>query len=176
MAKRIIHECDLTKDEIKEDDTLFTLKISKKGTRANSTYELSSSAAEKLLAQLNGTEQLPNNWSFSGSKRQAARTLGDLETDESFIQSKSDEQMIAEKRKQLTEAGVDTTPQEVPDDGNCRHINKTTIQTSLRNGSQYFYRRCKKCGREIPEMPADVRRGYTSEKPPTGVNIREIDV
>lgn len=187
MGKRVIHECDLTKQEIDEEDTLFTLKLAKKGTRSNMTYELSGSAAEKLLAQLNGRKELSEGWQFVSpgdmqpkppGVRSVRRTLEDLEDDSSFV---------AEKKASLKEQGVlnDEAPEERQQDGpvakamgakkgDCRHINKGRIQTTMRNGKRFIYRKCTKCHQDIPEMTSEARQQYMGGEAPQGVNIRDL--
>lgn len=140
MAKRVIHECDLTKREFDpEDDQVFTLSIAKKGRKAPMKYELSAAAAEQLLAQLNGRKELREGWSFyspgdmtphppgvRGGESPRRRTLGDLEeevpqeADEPF---EDDAKFVTAKKASLREEGVlgddpeEETPRELPQDG-----------------------------------------------------------
>lgn len=122
MAKRTIIECDLTKAEIEDEETVFTLKIAKKGKRNPQTFELSAEAAEKLLAQLNGRNELPEDWTFSNpgalqyppgvrggeGRSSRRRTLADLEDepDEQEPREEDDTRFVAEKKASLREAGV----------------------------------------------------------------------
>lgn len=189
MAKRVIHECDLTKQEIDEDDVLFTLKLAKKGSRSNMTYELSSAAAEKLLAQLNGRDVLDKDWSFSNGDYAPAtedsapsrrRTLEDLEAD-AVQEAEDDARFVTEKKAALREQGVlhDEEPREEPTDGpvgkalgatkGCRHMNKGRIQTTMRSGTRFIYRKCTDCRKDIPEMTSEVRQQYMNAKAPKGV-------
>lgn len=195
MAKRIVHECDLSKQEIGEDETLYTLKLAKKGTKSNMTYELSASAAEKLLAQLNGRKELAEGWDFVAPGTMAprppgvrGRTLGDLEASP---ESQDDSSFVAEKKAALREAGVieaedDVQKRELPTDtavgralgsdaGNgCRHINKSRIKTTLRDNERFIYRTCMECRKEIPEITSDARKEYMGGKAPKGVRIRDL--
>jgi hypothetical protein len=197
MAKRVIHECDLTKQEIDEDDVLFTLKLAKKGSRTNMTYELSSAAAEKLLAQLNGRDELEENWNFTSvqdfpvppSDRKQRRTLEDLEA-EAEEKIEDDSRFVAEKKAALREQGVlsdeeTEEPREEPTDGpvgkalgattdQCRHMNKSRIQTTMRGGKRFIYRKCADCRKDIPEMTSEARQSYMKGKAPKGVNIRDL--
>lgn len=120
MAKRTIIECDLTKQEIENEETIFVLKIVKKGKRNYQTFELSAEAAEKLLAQLNGRNELPDNWTFSNpgtlqyppgvrggeGRSSRRRTLADLEDEpvEAELKEEDDTHYVAEKKASLREA------------------------------------------------------------------------
>ena len=202
MAKRVIHECDLTKQEIDDEDTLFTLKLAKKGTRSNMTYELSGEAAEALLAQLNGRRELAEGWQFTSpgdmpvrppgvrGGDSAPRTLGDLEAEEIEAPVEDDTRFVAEKKAALREQGVlgddeeDEEPREEPTDGpvgkalgatkGCRHMNKGRIQTTMRGGKRLIYRKCADCRKDIPEMSSEARQSYMKGKAPKGVNIRDL--
>ena len=91
MAKRIIQECDLTKQEYDPDETV-TLVFKKKGKTNGRTYELSSSAATKLEQQLVAGKEaaLEEGWGFTKNNSRTprsmeetpVRTLGDLENEE----------------------------------------------------------------------------------------------
>ena len=202
MAKRTIIECDLTKQEIEDEETVFTLKIAKKGKRNYQTFELSAEAAEKLLSQLNGRNELTEDWQFSkpgglhyppgvrsaevynqpeGSPPEK-RTLGDLDVAD-------DSSFVAEKKASLREAGVlgdedDESPRESQDgpvakamggaSNGCRHINKGRVQVTMRDGKRFVYRKCNECRQDIPEKSADEKRDYMSGKAPDGVRIRDL--
>jgi len=187
MAKRIIHECDLTKQEFDpKEEVVFTLSITKKGRKGPHKYELSADAAEKLLAQLNSQTQLPKNWSFANGPvaieeaRELPRTLGDLDNEP------DDTKFVAEKKKELREAGViNDEEREEPQAGpvgqalggsgdKCRHLNKGSIQTSMRDSKRFIYRQCKECGKQIPEMTRGERKTYMSGKAPQGVNLKDL--
>ena len=195
MGKRVIHECDLTKQEINEEETLFTLKLAKKGTRSNMTYELSGDAAEKLLAQLNGRNELGEDWHFAGSSEVVAhvgtidgrprrRTLEDLERET----VEDDTSFVAEKKASLREAGVidddEDEREEVSADSpiskamgataGCGHINKGRIQTTMRSGKRLIYRKCANCGKDIPEKTSEAKQKYMSAKAPKGVNMGDL--
>jgi len=191
MAKRVIHECDLSKQEISEDDTIFTLKLTKKGTRSNMTYELSSASAEKLLAQLNSRNELDDNWSFEAEVQEVfqpqrpKRTLGDLE-DEVFEEpEESDAGFVAEKKAELREAGVIEEERELSSDtpvskalgavDGCTHINKSRIKITMRGKKRFAYRNCIECGKEIEEASAEGKKSYMTAKAPKGTNVRSID-
>ncbi|MCI0559952.1 MAG: hypothetical protein MN733_15785, partial [Nitrososphaera sp.] len=113
MAKRVIQECDLTKQEYDPEETV-TLVIKKKGKQSGRTYELSPSAAAKLEQQLVAGKEsiLPDDWQFGGTSRRASaetssdsrrrRTLGDLEAED----EQDDTKFVAKKKAELREAGV----------------------------------------------------------------------
>lgn len=190
MARRIIHECDLTKQEFNPDeDQVFILRIAKKGKRDPMKYELSAAAAEKLLAQLNGSVGLPEDWSFArpiaASPQREHVTLGDLEDDPD-----SDARFVSEKKAQLREAGIieEESSREMPEEtitGNTfgmskskcptRHMNKGRIQTTMRDGHRFIYRVCSDCRQRIPEKTADDKKSYRNQKTPKGVNVRDIN-
>lgn len=193
MSKRTIHECDLTKLEFDPtEEKVFMLSIAVKGRKAPMKYELSSSAAERLLAQLNGSETLSANWSFGDHKAPVARettresskkTLGDLENEDPI---EDDSHFVAEKKKELRAKGVidAETPREQPDSGlyqqpassnGCSHLNKGRIQTTMRDKKRYIYRQCNGCGREIEEAKASAKKSYMSGNLPAGVNLKDYN-
>lgn len=176
MAKRVIQECDLTKQEYDPDETV-KLTITRNGKKGR-TYELSADAANKLEQQLVGGPQLPVGWSFGGTvqatvedRPSGGKTLGDLEAED-------DAKFVASKKAELREAGVLTDEQrEEPqeevlaetlgapkNDNGCRHINKGRIQTTLKGGKRSVYRLCNDCRTRIPEMTAEERRSFMAGK------------
>lgn len=171
MGKRTIIECDLTKQEISEEDDVFTLKIAKKGKRTNMTYELCGQAAEKLLAQLNSSNELPMDWDFTkrsrteSSSSRSHQTLEDLE-----------EEMIAEKRRSLSEeTRADRVAPLLESESNCRHMNKGRIQATVKDGKRFIYRVCNLCRARIPESTAESREEYLNGNLPSDINLRSLD-
>lgn len=182
MAKRVVQECDLTKQEYDPSETV-TLVIKRAGKKAGRTYELSAEAASKLEQQLVAGLKLDTNWGFSssqGSTRSTAKTLGDLE-DESEAEIESDEAFIAEKisqRRAIAETDEgDELAEAIKPEGGCYHMNKGPIQTTMRAGKRQIYRVCRECRERIPEKrkddkskfmnakaPADSRQGYRGEE------------
>lgn len=188
MAKRVVQECDLTKQEYDPSETV-TLVIKRAGKKAGRTYELSGEAASKLEQQLVAGVKLDTNWGFSsgqGSSRptgSAPRTLGDLEDETGFEpEVENDEAFIAEKMSQrkavaqTTEESAETETTAVSE-GGCYHMNKGPIQTTMRAGKRQIYRVCRECRERIPEKrkddkskfmnakaPADSRQGYRGEE------------
>jgi hypothetical protein len=186
MAKRVIQECDLTKQEYDPDETVV-LVIKKKGKQTGRTYELSSSAATKLEQQLVAGKEaaLDENWNFSVSNKPiratnkpTTRTLADLE---------SEEQIIANKQAELRQAGIIEAEREAPEkpvlsgvietpvnSNGCRHLNKSRIQTTLKGGKRFAFRTCADCRIKIPEMTIDEKKAFMSGKPDPDVNMRDL--
>lgn len=186
MAKRIVQECDLTKQEYDPAETV-TLVIKRSGKKQGRTYELSPEAASKLEQQLVSGNKLPTGWSFSGSKASVenpwheadtpiTRTLADLDND--------DDALVAKKKREMKDEGVDTSePREkvegqatvLPvletDDSQCLHMNKGHIQTTLKDGERYFYRTCRACRRRIPEKSKEDSRSFMTAKPPADTRV-----
>jgi len=195
MGKRIIHECDLTKQEFNPDeDQIFTLSIAKKGRKAPMKYELSASAAERLLAQLNGSKELDADWRFAREEPDAMpeegstgpRTLGDLEYEQE--ESEDDSHFVASKKAELREAGILEGEREEPEESTigkalgaaqvnngCAHLNKGPIQTTLKNKKRFIFRVCRECRQQIPEMTAAEREQYLRGKTPEGVHQRDLE-
>jgi len=188
MAKRVIQECDLTKQEYDPEETVI-ITIKKKGKAKGRSYDLSPDAAARLEQQLvaGNDAALESYWSFSSHTKKATgrRTLEDLEEEE----PEGDARVVAEKKRELREAGVleDESPREVPTDGpvgkvlgvpksKCptRHMNKGRIQTTMRDGRRYAYRVCPDCQTRIPEKTADDKLAYRNQKIPKGVNVRDL--
>lgn len=183
MAKRTIHECDLTKQEFDPDqEKVFTISVAKKGQKGPMKYEICAAAAEKLLAQLNSSEQLDENWSFSSKPKQVSRgrstTFEDLEQD-TEDDSQDDTKFVARKRAELVEAGiVETEPRKAKaktkDGVRCTHLNKGRIETTLKNKKRFAFRACRECGEKIEEQTASDRKSYMGGKPPAGVKLRDL--
>lgn len=177
MAKRIVQECDLTKQEYDPEETV-TLVIKRTGKKQGRTYELSAAAATKLEQQLISNNKLPDNWSFIGKDKETPpekRTLADLDVDAEFV---------AAKKKEMKSEGVETKPHEeqtatiaelAVDDSGCMHLNKGPIQATMIQGKRKIYRACRDCRTRIPEKtveekstffgakaPADTREGFNS--------------
>lgn len=196
MAKRVIQECDLTKQEYDPDETV-TLVFKKKG-KSGRTYELSSSAATKLEQQLVAGKEaiLPEDWQFSGVSRRAAtatnsdgrrrRTLEDLETEE----GQDDTKFVSKKKAELKEAGVikDEERQEPAEqvisealeapkskNNGCRHLNKGRIQTTLKGGKRFIYRKCVDCRTNVPEMTTETREAFMNGKTDPDVRARDLN-
>lgn len=172
MAKRVIQECDLTKQEYDPDETVkITIKRKNKG--AGRVYELSPAAASKLEQQLvAGPEaMLPNDWSFGYSKPDAKteepQTLADFD----------DDQLVASKKSELREAGIlreeeETTERTAVNDSGCTHMNKGRIMTTLQDNKRFVYRKCKNCNARVPEMTAEQRQQYMNGKVDPDVRIK----
>lgn len=180
MAKRVVQECDLTKQEYDPAETV-TLIIKKNGKKTGRTYELSSDAAARLEQQLVSGNKLPEGWSFHGvatvrseSNESSRRTLADLDSDAAFV---------AQKKKQLQDEGIDVEPRQVEegqatvlpelaaDNSNCLHMNKGPIQTTMKNGERHIYRTCRACRGRVPEKMKDDRQSFLNAKPPSDSRV-----
>jgi len=192
MAKRVVQECDLTKQEYDPDETV-TITFKHKGKARGRSYDLSAAAAAKLEQQLVGGPKLTEEWGFYAAQPAAsqargprpARTVGDLDRDPNEA-----ERTIAEKKAELREAGVIPAdaagkPQEaevsevteiVGGKKDCLHMNKGRIQTTLRDGKRFIFRLCTECRARIPEMPLATKAAYLDGKvnKADDVNIREL--
>lgn len=190
MAKRIIQECDLTKHEYDPDETV-TITIKKKGKRQGRSYDLSPEAAAKLEQQLvAGSEaRLPEGWSFGatlGVIQDTPQLPDAVNTAGGTLEEFSDniEAAVAQKRAELVASGGITDEERLPEkpvleevvgsSNGCRHLNKGRIQTTMRNGRRFVYRKCSKCFADIPEMTSEEKRDYMSGKTPQDVNIRDL--
>jgi len=191
-AKRIVIECDLTKQEYDPDETV-TITFKHKGKARGRSYDLSAAAAAKLEQQLVGGPKLNAEWGFYAQtesvtrqgRPRPARTVGDLDTE-----SGEAEKTIADKKAELREAGVipadaANKPQEaevsevteiVGGKKDCLHMNKGRIQTTLRDGKRFIFRLCTECRARIPEMPLATKAAYLDGKvnKADDVNIREL--
>lgn len=182
MAKRVVQECDLTKQEYDPAETV-TLVIKRSGKKAGRTYELSAEAAAILEQQLVAGPELPNNWSFGGAVRPKARTVADLDTGPAEEAGPDDDgQFVASKKREMKAEGVDLDPREVeegqatilPDiapSGDCLHMNKGPVQTTLRDGERHFYRTCRECRGRIPEKQKMERESYLKAKAPADSRV-----
>lgn len=56
----------------------------------------------------------------------------------------------------------------------CRHINRGRIQTTLRQGKRFIYRKCKDCQKDVPEKTTDQKKQYMSGDVPKDINIRSL--
>jgi len=179
MAKRVVQECDLTKQEYDPAETV-TLIIKKGGKKTGRTYELSQKAAEKLEQQLVSGNKLDSDWTFKALekdptplKSDGAKTLADLDDDSTFV---------AEKKQQMQEEGIDMEPRVLEEDQqtilplntgdrSCLHMNKGRVQTTLKNGKRHFYRICRECRGHISENKVEDREEYLNAKPPADVRV-----
>lgn len=188
MGKRVIQECDLTKQEIPEGDEVVTITIKRDGKKSGRSYELSSAAAAKLEQQLVGGKEtiLPHDWSFANKVNTASpgsskKTLGDLEAenDEKFVRDmKADvaqrQEIQTEESPELqnaiaSEAGVTIA------EGKCRHLNKGRVQTTLKDGKRFAYQTCTECRVKIPLKTTDERKAYMNGKLPPDINMRDLE-
>jgi hypothetical protein len=189
MAKRVVQECDLTKQEYDPEETV-TITFKYKGKARGRSYDLSPAAAAKLEQQLVGGSKLPEDWGFVGQTttaqgRKAARTLGDLDD-----AAAGEEQTIADKKSELRAAGVipEQSEAKAPEPEisevtevvggrkDCSHMNKGRIQTTLRDGKRFIFRLCTECRARIPEMSKASKESYLSGKISKGddINIRDL--
>jgi hypothetical protein len=183
MARRVVQECDLTKQEYDPAETV-TLVIKRSGKKQGRTYELSAAAAAILEQQLVAGNKLPEGWGFESrqeSRQNVAiegsgkRTLADLDTDDDRGE---DSQFVAAKKREMQEEGVDTEPREkdddqatilpeiAVDDSGCMHINKGPIQTTMHQGKRKIYRTCRDCRKRINEKTKDERASFLGAKAP----------
>lgn len=182
MAKRVVQECDLTKQEYDPAETV-TLVIKRSGKKAGRTYELSPEAAAKLEQQLVAGTELPANWGFGETVRTKARTVADLESEPAKESgSDVDGKFVAQKKREMKEEGVDLEPREVEEGqptilpeiapaGDCLHMNKGPVQTTLRDGERHFYRTCRECRGRIPEKQKMERESYLKAKAPADSRV-----
>lgn len=186
MARRIVQECDLTKQEYDPAETV-TLVIKKSGKKTGRTYELSAAAAARLEQQLVSGNKLPEGWSFSGSNIRhgrsdsenedgpTKRTLADLERG-------ADATFVATKKQEMVAEGVDISPREKSDDqptilpeieyvdgSGCMHINKGPIQTTMKNDKRHIYRTCRDCRKRISEKTVEEKAAFINAKASAGI-------
>lgn len=188
MAKRVVHECDLTKQECDPDD-LVTITIKKKGKSGRGrSYDLSPEAAAKLEQQLVSNNALDEGWHFANGlaenqipenpAKERPQTLADLEDDY------DEEAAVAAKKAELRELGVIDDDREeaegeffkaaasVRSDG-CRHLNKGPIKTRMKNKKRFIYRQCRDCGESVPEMTREEKQSYMNGKLPDDIRIKD---
>ena len=200
MAKRTIYECDLSKEEFDPDEAVI-ISFKKKGKRTASTFELSPRSAEKLLTQLNGNRELPEDWDFvsqftgptvdlspeesyqSPSERREtlAQDVDDAEL-HALEQRKVHRRADAEARRDENEMSDEeefeaASPSIVgpatvkPSGDGCPHMNRTRVNLTMRHKKRYAYRTCKDCGVELPESTLAEREGTKSIKAPGGSRV-----
>lgn len=190
MGKRQLVFCDLSKEEVGEDEELITIVIKHKG-KSSRSYEISSKTAGKLEQQLVAgmDAALGTDWSFGRgesvtviAKDGSKKTLADLEYEE----QEDDTKFVAEKKNSLREEGVDFDQRPEPTEekfvaalgvnapDQCSHRTKTRIQTTIRKKKRYAYRNCKDCGKEIPEKSSKDRQGYMNAELPSDTNLRDL--
>ena len=190
MGKKSVVFCDLTKQEVEEESSLVTITIKIPGKKNGRSYELSPEAAAKLEQQLTAgpDAKLDHDWQFDKSasgrpswgvvpnETQKSTKLGDLD----------DDQFVADKKQELKERGE--LGQERPELENailapslsaseksdCLHMNKGSIQTTMRSGKRYAYRICRECRRQVTEKSKTDTQTYMAGKLPPDVNIRDL--
>jgi len=187
MAKRVVQECDLTKQEYDPEDTV-TITFKKAGKAKGRSYDLSPEAAAKLEQQLVGGNELPATWGFGSVAKvehtevqRARTTLADLEND-----PLDDTELIASKKAQFAElGGLDknreepTSPVIAPSLGQsvandkCLHMNKGPIQTTIRDKKRHAYRTCRECRKEVPVKSKSDNESYMNASLPSDVNMRD---
>jgi hypothetical protein len=180
MAKRVIQECDLTKQEYDPEETV-SITIKKKGKTKGRTYDLSPNAAAKLEQQLvaGSDAALGNDWAFfqmlptSTPSRLRGDTIIGSQADDGI---EDDSSFVAAKKAELRKEGI--LDEEVREDitgpvseavgviqGNCSHINKSGIQVSADHKK---YRTCNACDKVILEHSSKDRQAYMNTKAPKG--------
>jgi len=175
MARRVVQECDLTKQEYDPADTV-TLVIKKSGKKTGRTYELSAAAAAKLEQQLVSGNLLPEDWGFVGDARQSHsenpfpgwRTVAELNDDSP---REDDASFVAAKKQEMIEEGVDTDqdiilPGMALDVSRCLHINKSPINTTMKDGRRHIYRTCRDCRKRINEKTVEEKAAFLGAKAP----------
>lgn len=185
MAKRVIQECDLTKQEYDPDQTVVLI-IKKKGKKVGRTYELSPDAAAKLEQQLVAGIKLEKHWSFSNQPSfPVPRSIDPIAVIGSSATTTiptwdetqdNDSQWVEQKKAFLKEEGIipeSGPPEQASPPGACVHMNKGPVRTTMRNGEQYAYRLCKQCGKQIAEHKREDTKAYISQTPPPDVNLKD---
>lgn len=181
MAKRIVQICDLNKQEIPEGDEIVTITIKRPGKKGGRSYELSSASAARLEQQLVAGKEalLDHEWCFAAGTKlrtavgdfvQVPKTLGDLD----------DEQFVADKKAELEATGrldevVETPSEPILTQGDCRHLKKGRIMTTLKGGKRFAYRVCTQCRNHVPEQTVAERNAYMNGKLPADVSIRDFN-
>jgi hypothetical protein len=177
MARRIVQECDLTKQEYDPAETV-TLIIKKNGKKQGRTYELSPEAAAKLEQQLVSGNKLPNEWGFGSGTRSSESVIKADSVPRKLADLDSDEQFVAEKKRSLAAEGVDIAPREKTNDqptilpemavdgSACMHLNKSPIQTTMHDGKRVIYRTCRDCRKRINEKTKDEKAAFFGAKAP----------
>jgi hypothetical protein len=180
MARRIVQECDLTKQEYDPDLTV-TLTIKKGGKKSGRTYELSPEAAEKLEAQLIGSNKLGSGWFFAcvvpapPLHEQIAEARGLVSTNKMAEPEPEDEEWLKKKRASLTEEERPGPEVVAQDAGDCTHMNKGPVVATMRGEERYAYRICKNCRKQIPEKRRNQKASYMGARAPDGINIKELE-
>jgi hypothetical protein len=181
MARRIVQECDLTKQEYDPEKTV-TIVIKKNGKKTGRTYELSEEAATILEQQLVAGKKLEPGWGFgSSTSRRSERneesfepkTLGDMDDDKFVLEKKSEmeEQGIdPEERRAETESAISAAT-ELGDGTNCLHMNKSRINAGMKDGKRFFYRICQECRTRIPAKPKEEHKNFLAAKAPSDSRV-----
>lgn len=180
MAKRIVQECDLTKQEYDPEETV-TITFKHKGKTRGRAYDLSPAAAAKLEQQLVGGNKLPENWGFVPSSSPVRINLVDTEdTEGQYIDAKKAELRSAgviteQTETKIPEAEVSEVTEVIGGRADCNHINKGRIQTTLRDGKRFIFRLCTECRGKVPETPKATRAAYLNgQVKDEDINIREL--
>lgn len=180
MARRVIQECDLTKQEYDPDETV-TISIKKKGKSKARTYDLSPSAAAKLEQQLvaGPDASLAEGWSFFSllPMPKTHRIDGDTfvgASNEDGIED--DTAFVVKKKSELREEGIIGSEAEERDlNGgavskamgvtrrNCSHMNKSGIKVT---SDHKKYRTCRDCGKALIVQSTKERTAYLTDKLP----------
>lgn len=172
MAKRIIVECDLSKNEYDPEETV-TIIIKRKDKSKGRSYDLSPESAMTLETQLVAGPQLDKNWRFVSvlkDNEYSGKTLADLDKENT-----GDAYVIAEKKAELKEAGIIDDVVVENSTSSCSHLNKGRIQTTLRNNKRFVFRICKQCGNRIQELTAEDKTNYMKAKiTESDIHIRDI--
>jgi hypothetical protein len=182
MAKRVIQECDLTKQEYDPDETVI-ITIKKKGKTKGRTYDLSPSAAAKLEQQLvaGSDAALGNDWAFF--KVPSSPTPPQLDNNTVFGDQandgiEDDSDFVAAKKKELRQEGIIGSEEEERElatgpvseavgavQSKCSHLNKSGIKVS---SDHKKYRTCNSCNKTILEHSSKDRQDYMNTKAPKG--------
>jgi len=185
MAKRIIHECDLTKREYDPEDTV-KITITRKSKKGRA-YEISSDAAEMLEKQLVAGEELVEGWDFHGVEQiyspQEVSPAPRQET--KFIAEEEDSELkaILEKKRRIQANDEEEHPKRAAKKedwsdyqpkrrlGDCMHMNKGGIQFK----DDAAYRVCKNCGAKVPEKKRTEQSEYMGAKPAAGTKLKDYN-
>jgi hypothetical protein len=187
VAKRVVHECDLTKQECDPDDLVtITIKKKDKGGRGRS-YDLSPEAAAKLEQQLVSNNALDEGWRFANGLAEnqeptapeapaedRPQTLADFDEDATVAAKKAElrEMGVIEDEREEVEGEISRAAGSNNSNG-CRHLNKGPIKTRMKNGKRYIYRLCRDCGASVPEMTREEKQSYMNGELPSDIRITD---
>lgn len=181
MSKKSIIICDLSKQEISDEDAMVTITIKAVGKKVGRSYDLSAESAAKLEQQLVGTNKLSNNWGFTSrasgkndSRGEAGSKVSAEEPEIIDIDNEipQDEVFIAEKKSQREHNPPTVSPQPpssdfsktLGDGTDCLHMNKGRLKLTIRDKERYAYKICKDCKRQIPEKSLDEKSKFLNTK------------